>query len=116
MTFRSHGSAYPYQVPEGAHRGVSETQKLPPAYRGCTRLQPRRGTARTGPRAQALLAANCRTIAAAIVLELGPVPYAGVPCWTGTQRWAQWTVPVAYDLRYDTDVRPHMGVESRIVV
>ncbi|MBZ4556978.1 helix-turn-helix domain-containing protein [Mycobacterium avium] len=112
MTVRSHGSAYPYQVPEGAHRGVSETQKLPPAYRGCTRLQPRRGTARTGPRAQALLAANCRTIAAAIVLELGPVPYAGVPCWTGTQRWAQWTVPVAYDLRYDTDVRPHMGANQ----
>lgn len=85
---------------------------MPPAYRGCTRLQPRRGTARTGPRAQALLAANCRAIAAAIVLELGPAPYAGVPCWAGADRWARWTVPVAYDLRYDTDVRPHMGANQ----
>ncbi|WP_254697449.1 helix-turn-helix domain-containing protein [Mycobacterium avium] len=40
------------------------------------------------------------------------MPYAGVPCWTGTQRWAQWTVPVAYDLRYDTDVRPPMGANQ----
>ncbi|KLO34065.1 plasmid replication protein [Mycobacterium intracellulare subsp. chimaera] len=59
-----------------------------------------------------MLAANCRTIAAAIVLELGDAPYAGVPCWAGADRWARWTVPVAYDLRYDADVRPHMGANQ----
>ncbi|WP_264917054.1 MULTISPECIES: helix-turn-helix domain-containing protein [Mycobacterium] len=65
--------------------------------------------ARTGPRAQALLEASCRSIAAAIVLELGEAPYAGVPCWSGrAQRWAAVTVPVAYHARYDTDVRPAM--------
>jgi hypothetical protein len=107
----SHGSAYPDQVPE-AHRGVLVTETFPLPYRGCTRLRPRRGAARTGPRAQALLAANCRAIAAAIVLELGEAPYAGVPCWTSARRWARWTVPVAYDLRYDTDARPHMGTNQ----
>ncbi|ASL24269.1 replication protein Rep (plasmid) [Mycobacterium intracellulare subsp. chimaera] len=46
---------------------------------------------------------------AAIVLELGDVPYAGVPCWTGRlERWATFTVAVAYDCRYDTQVRPLM--------
>jgi hypothetical protein len=65
--------------------------------------------ARTGPRAGALLAANCRAIAAVIVLELGEAPYAGVPCWSGrAQRWATFTVAVAYDCRYDTAVRPLM--------
>jgi hypothetical protein len=55
------------------------------------------------------LAANCRAIAAAVVLELGDAPYAGVPCWTGRmQRWATFTVAVAYDCRYDTAVRPLM--------
>ncbi|ULP45607.1 MULTISPECIES: helix-turn-helix domain-containing protein [Mycobacterium] len=47
--------------------------------------------------------------AAAIALDLGDVPYAGVPCWTGRlERWTHWTVPVAYDCRYDTHVRPVM--------
>jgi hypothetical protein len=47
--------------------------------------------------------------AAAIVLEVDQAPYAGVPCWTGRlERWARWTVPVAYDCRYDTHVRPVM--------
>lgn len=46
------------------------------------------------------------------MLELGDAPYAGVPCWAGADRWARWTVPVAYDLRYDTDVRPRMGVNQ----
>ncbi|WP_232527043.1 helix-turn-helix domain-containing protein [Mycobacterium intracellulare] len=46
---------------------------------------------------------------AAIVLELGEAPYAGVPCWTGRlERWARWTVAVAYDCRYDAQVRPVM--------
>ena len=44
------------------------------------------------------------------MLELGDAPYAGVPCWTGrAERWARFTVPVAYDLRYDAHVRPVMG-------
>jgi hypothetical protein len=48
-------------------------------------------------------------VVAAIVLELGEAPYAGVPCWTGRmQRWATFTVAVAYDCRYDTAVRPLM--------
>ena len=46
----------------------------------------------------------------AIVLELGELAWAGVPCWSGrAQRWARFTVAVAYDLRYDTHVRPVMG-------
>jgi hypothetical protein len=45
----------------------------------------------------------------AIVLELGEAPWAGVPCWSGRgQRWARFTVPVAYAARYDTDVCPVM--------
>lgn len=48
-------------------------------------------------------------VVAAIVLELGEAPYAGVPCWTGRlERWAKWTVPMAYDCRYATEVRPLM--------
>ena len=44
------------------------------------------------------------------MLELGERAWAGVPCWTGrAERWARFTVPVAYDLRYDTHVRPVMG-------
>ncbi|MDO2391713.1 helix-turn-helix domain-containing protein [Mycobacterium avium subsp. hominissuis] len=55
------------------------------------------------------MAADCRAIAAAVVLELGDAPYAGVPCWTGRlDRWSTWTVPVAYDCRYDSHVRPLM--------
>jgi len=44
-----------------------------------------------------------------IVLALGEAPYAGVPCWSGrAARWAAFTVPVAYAVRYDSDVRPMM--------
>jgi hypothetical protein len=43
-----------------------------------------------------------------IVLDLGDAPYAGVPCWTRAERWAGFTVPVAYAARYDSDVRPVM--------
>lgn len=78
-------------------------------YRGCSAARPRRGAARTGPRARALLVADCRAIAAAVVLELGDAPYAGVPCWTGRlERWTHLTVPAAYDCRYDSHVRPLM--------
>jgi hypothetical protein len=47
--------------------------------------------------------------AAPIVLELGEAAYAGVPCWGGgPDRWAKWTVALAYDCRYETQVRPLM--------
>ena len=43
------------------------------------------------------------------MLDLGDLPWAGVPCWTGrAERWAYFTVPVAYAARYDTHVRPAM--------
>lgn len=46
---------------------------------------------------------------AAITLELDAASYAGVPCWTGRlQRWVSWTVPAAYDCRYESHVRPVM--------
>lgn len=46
----------------------------------------------------------------AIVLELGERAFAGVPCWSGrAERWSAFTVPIAYDLRYDTHVRPVLG-------
>jgi hypothetical protein len=114
LTDSSHGSAYLSVVLDDAAHcdqflsapGV-DSAAFP--YRGCTASWPRRGVARTGPRAQALLGANCRAIAAAIVLELGEAPYAGVPCWSGrAERWAVFTVPVAYAARYETEVRPVM--------
>ena len=47
--------------------------------------------------------------APAIVLDLGELAWAGVPCWSGrADRWATFTVPVAYAARYHTDVRPEM--------
>lgn len=50
---------------------------------------------------------------APIVLELGEGPWAGVPCWSGrAERWAAFTVPIAYDLRYDTQVRPVLGANQ----
>lgn len=114
MEDSSHGSACLDLIPD--HRAGRVPLFSPqggeifvPPYRGCTAAAPRRGVARTGPRAQALLEAHCRSIAAAIVLELGEAPYAGVPCWSGrAQRWAAVTVPVAYHARYDTHVRPAM--------
>jgi hypothetical protein len=60
------------------------------------------------------LEASCRALAAAIVLELGEAPYAGVPCWSSrAQCWAAITVPVAYNARYDTHVRPAMRRVTR---
>ncbi|MDV3249551.1 helix-turn-helix domain-containing protein [Mycobacterium avium subsp. hominissuis] len=55
-------------------------------------------------------------------LELDTDAYAGVPCWSGgPTHWAHITVAVAYDLRYATDVRPHMcdggiGKKALIVI
>jgi hypothetical protein len=42
-----------------------------------------------------------------IVLELEDGVWSGVACWAGrAARWVRLTVPIAYDLRYDTRVRP----------
>jgi hypothetical protein len=114
----SHGSAYLNQVPDGARRDISEIAC--PPYRGCTSLRPRRGVARTRPWAARLAAADHdrrrrdeAAAVAAIVLDLGEAPYAGVPCWNGRlDRWTRWTVPIAYDCRYDTQVRPVMGANQ----
>ncbi len=47
---------------------------------------------------------------AAIVLDLEPDVWAGVPCWTGrAERWVRYVVPIAWDLRAATHVRPVLG-------
>lgn len=110
MQDSSHGSAYLGQVVE-AHRDVSPGE-TPQRYRGCTAGRPRRGVARTGPHATALITAgrhkrSARTLAA-ILLDLGEDAHRGIACWSGrAQRWAHWTVPIAYDLHYH-DIRPQM--------
>jgi hypothetical protein len=39
--------------------------------------------------------------------------WAGVGCWAGRgERWVRFTVPIAYDLRYDTAVRPVLGANQ----
>jgi hypothetical protein len=115
LTGSSHGSACLYQVPDNARRDVSDSHFGPLAYRGCTSVRPRRGVARTRPWAGRVAAAGHRdhrrqvAVVAAIVLEVDAAPYAGVPCWTGRlERWTRWTVPVAYDCRYESHVRSVM--------
>ena len=84
----------------GAHRRAGAAVWRVPGRCGLplSRLSTIEGTPHRGARAPA------------IVLELGELAWAGVPCWTGrADRWARFTVPVAYDLRYDTHVRPVMG-------
>ena len=50
---------------------------------------------------------------AGIVLELEDGVWSGVPCWAGRAgRWVGLTVPIAFDLRYDTAVRPVLGVNQ----
>jgi hypothetical protein len=122
MLCRSHGSAHPSSVLDGARRDLSDRHLSSPTYRGCTSTRPRRGVARTRPVWATRLAGtgHCRpppragaespAPVAPIVLDLGELAWAGVPCWTArADRWARFTVPVAYDLRYDTQVRPVMG-------
>lgn len=125
----SHGSAYPCQVAL-AHRGCSVTSPAPnhshspPFDRGCSSRSPRRGVARTGPRAHVVVAAGCGDLGGrlpppAIQLDPGDDAYRGLPCWAGrAARWAHWTVPIAYDLRYDR-IRPLMcngGVSRQALV
>ena len=111
MHDRSHGSACLYLIPDNARRDVSDSQFGPLTYRGCTSVRPRRGVARTRLWSTRLAGAGHRQApaVAGIVLEVDTAPYAGVPCWTGRlERWTRWTVPVAYDCRYDSHVRPVM--------
>lgn len=124
----SHGSAHPRQVP-APHREIlisasASTDIAPPPYRGCTAARPRRGIARTRPRVLAHLAAGCRGLRdrmppAALQLDLGDGTYCGVPCWTGgAAKWAHFTVPITYDLRY-ANIRPLMcngGVSRQAVI
>src|SRR5262249_6215052 len=108
-----HGSGRPATVLEGTPRDLSATTP-PLPYRGCTPVSPRTGTARTTPLWIVRAAGHDHGAGrprpvAAIRLELGDMPWAGVPCWSGgAQRWAQETVPIAYKLRYDSHVRPAM--------
>lgn len=111
MNDRFHGSARPHAVLEGTRRDrFATTHRLP--YRGCTNTSPRAGTARTAP-VWILRAAGGhgdRSPVTAIRLDLGDMPWAGVPCWSGgARRWAQETVPTAYALRYASHVRPAMS-------
>ncbi|MDT5357158.1 MAG: hypothetical protein QOJ56_5690 [Mycobacterium sp.] len=103
------GSAYPRSGPVICANRDQPFSALSLRYRGCTRGAPRKGVARTAPTWVLRAAGHDHgRRAAAIHLDLGPMPWAGVPCWTGrTQRWATFTVPAAYDLRY-ADIRVHM--------
>jgi hypothetical protein len=113
MKDASHGSACLETGPATAHHRDHLFTPLP--YRGCTPEAPRRGIARTGPRAVALLAAGCydrdardRTSVPAVALELGDGAHFAVPCWaSGWACWAHATVALAYDLHY-ADIRPLM--------
>lgn len=119
-----HGSAYPCAGPEDARR---DPHTLLP-YRGCGPAARRYGTARTAPtwvrraaghqhtapgdrRANRIHAAlpQLPGYTPAIRLDLGEHPWSGIPCWSGrAERWVHFTVPTAYRLRYDSDVRPVM--------
>jgi hypothetical protein len=79
-------------------------------YRGSTPVTPRKGTARTAPvwilRASGHFHSRPKQL---IRLDLGDMPWAGIPCWSGgADRWVQETVPMAYALRYAGHVRPVM--------
>ena len=107
MPDKFYGSAHPLAGPEHTHRDITVTTRARP-YRGCTAASRRAGTARTAP-TWILRAAAHRHATAPIRLDLGELPWAGIPCWSGgAARWAHVAVPAAYALRYATDVRPAM--------
>lgn len=120
MTDSSHGSAHLSAVLDGTHRDLSDSDLRPAGYRGCSPTLRRRGVARTRPWVARLAEAGCERGSAAtagqpppIVLDLDTGVWAGVPCWTGrAERWVRFTVPIAYDLRYDAAVRPLFGVNQ----
>lgn len=111
------------------HRDLSRSDLLPAAYRGCSPTRRRPGVARTRPWAVRLVETACErgsggqlvaptaaTPAApsslaqpppAIELELEDGVWSGVACWAGrAERWVRFTVPIAYDLRYDIVAKP----------
>lgn len=101
-----HGSAYP--VPGLAAASSQPARIIVHPYRGSSRSSRRRGTARTAPAWIQRAGAHCLDRLPRIVLELDAAGSA-VPCWSGrATRWAQSTVPAAYQARYDSDVRPVM--------
>ena len=103
----------------------------PPGHRpiGCSRKHPRRGTAyvhrrrrtrrRGGPRSAALLARHRHdggqtalfgaalpqlepaVLHECLALAVGGDAYCGVPAWSGAQRWARITVPIAYATHHE---------------
>jgi hypothetical protein len=107
LSDKFYGSARPLPGPAHAHRDITVTTPARP-YRGCTPTSRRAGTARTAP-VWILRATGHRHTTRAIRLDLGELPWAGIPCWSGgAARWARVAVPAAYALRYATDVRPAM--------
>jgi hypothetical protein len=101
-----HGSAHPAHGLVTTSRGSARTIARP--YRGSSRSSRRRGTARTAPVWIRRAGAGCLDRHPRIVLDV-EAAWAAIPCWSGrARRWAHSTVPEAYRLRYDTDVRPAM--------
>lgn len=101
-----HGSARPAHGLATTSRGPTHTLVHP--YRGSSRSSRRRGTARTAPVWIQRASAHCFDRVPRIVLEVDAA-WAAIPCWSGrARRWAHATVPTAYLLRYNTDVRPAM--------
>jgi hypothetical protein len=102
-----HGSAYPIH-------GLGETNTSPHPtiarpYRGSSPDTRRRGIARTAPTwIQRALGGHGYSRLPRITLDI-EVPWGSVPCWSGgARRWAHQTVSTAYQLRYDSHVRPAM--------
>jgi hypothetical protein len=101
-----HGSAYPAHGLATTPRGPARTIAHP--YRGSSRSSRRRGTARTAPAWIQRAAAQCVGRVPRIVLDVDDA-WAAIPCWSGRgRRWAHSTVPMAYMLDYETQVRPAM--------
>ena len=112
MVSRCHGTPYPLAGLGDAHRDPN-CDFPSRTYRGCTPQLRRRGVATTRPWA-GRLSAECgglRTAApaGAIRLELDHDVHSGVSCWSGRDRWVRYVVPIAWDLRAATHVRPAMG-------
>lgn len=110
LSDRFHGNACPGAVLEvcGNRDKPSEHRALP--YRGCTKIMPRSGTARTAPVWILRAAGHDHPRPSTLIrLDLGGMPWTGIPCWSGgAERWARATVPAAYAQRYATHVRPVM--------
>ncbi|TDO06539.1 hypothetical protein EV580_6638 [Mycobacterium sp. BK086] len=101
-----HGSAHPSVGLDLAHRGQYAHALRP--YRGCTKVRPRRGVARTAPQWILRAGGHCADHVPRVALHID-VPWASIPCWSGRSRqWVHTTVPKAYKERYDTHVRPVM--------